>query len=161
MIPLIVSGAVSLASDAISAWKAHVENTEISKAANSADFQQALKTAATQLATTATQQKEQALPGELQSATQQILLSPEVQSMARANPSGSVSLQFNSNGDLFASQVGGGLRRITVGPDVQQQLQELNETMRSPGAGPNAGAAHFSAEIASSHLPVQVNLTAI
>ena len=161
MIPLIAAGAVSLASDVIGAWKAHAENAAATQAANSASFQESLKTAATQLAGAAQQQKEQALPGDLQSVTRQIMQSPDVQSIARGNTSASVNLQFNANGDLFASQPGGGLRRIVVGPEVRQQLQQLNDTMRHSAAGSYSGVARIDAEIASSHLPVQVNLAAV
>ena len=157
MIPLIVSGAIGLASDAISAYQAHAQSVAVSQAANSADFQASLKTAATKLATAAELQKEKALPADLQAVTQQILQSPDIQSMAHANPSATVNLEFNSNGDLFASQPGGGTRQLVVGPDVRQQLQQLDATMRTSGAG----TAHLSEEIASVRLPVQVNLAAV
>jgi hypothetical protein len=42
---------------------------------------------------------------------------------------------------------------------VRQQLQQLNATMRGPGAG--GTIAHINGEIASIHLPVQVNLSAV
>jgi len=157
MIPLIVSGAVSLASDAISAYQAHSQSVAVTQAANSADFQASLKAAATKLAAAAELQKEKALPADLQAVTQQILQSPDIQSMAHANPSATVNLQFNSNGDLFASQPGGGMRELVVGPDIRQQLQQINATMRNSGTG----AAHLNEEISSVHLPIQVNLAAV
>lgn len=157
MIPLIVSGAIGLASDAINAYQAHSQSVAIEKAANSAEFQASLKAATTKLAAATEQQKQQALPADLQAVTQQILQSPDIQSMAHANPSASVNLQFNSNGDLFASQPGGGTRQLVVGSDIRQQLQGLDATMRASGAG----TAHLSEEIASVHLPIQVNLSAM
>ena len=161
MIPLIAAGAISLVSNVADAWKAHAESLAAAKAAKSADFTQSLKAATAQSAAAIEQQKELALPGDLQSVTGQILQSPDVQSMARANPTATVNLQFNSNGDLFASQTSGGVRRITVSPDLRQQLQQLNGTLLSPGATAYSGVAHVSGQIGSSHLPVQVNLAAV
>jgi len=161
MIPLIVSGAVALASDAIDAWKTHAENTAVAKAANSVDFQEALKTAAAKAAAAAQQQKLQAMPADLKTVTQEILAAPDVRSMAHSSATASVNLQFNANGDLFAPQTGGGLREIMVGPDIRQQLQQLNATMKSPGAGLIASTAHVNAEISSIQMPVQVNLAAV
>jgi hypothetical protein len=156
MIPLLVTGAISLATNAISAYQAHAQGVAESQAANSADFQASLKAAATKLAVAAQQQKEKALPADLQSVTQQILQSPDIQSMAHSNPSATVNLQFNSSGDLYASQPGGGLRQLLVSPDVRQQLQQLDATMHTAGTT----TAHLSEEIASVRLPVQVNLAA-
>jgi hypothetical protein len=168
MIPLIVAGAVSLASNVVDAWKAHADTTAATKAAKTADFQQALKiastqsaTASAQLAAASAQQQQQALPANIQSVTGQILQSPDIQSMARANPSATVNLQFNANGDLFATQTSGAMRRIAVTPDLRQQLQQLNSALRSPAAASYSGAAHVSAQITSRQLPVQVNLAAV
>jgi hypothetical protein len=157
MIPLIVSGAIGLASDAIQAYQAHSQSVAIAKEVNSADFQASLKAADAKAAAATEQQKQQALPADLQAVTQQILQSPDIQSMAHANPSATVNLQFNSNGDLFASQPGGGTRQLVVGPDIRQQLQGLDATMRTSGNS----TAHLNEEIASVHLPVQVNLAAV
>jgi hypothetical protein len=164
MIPLLVTGAVSLASNVIEAWKAHAEQTALTKAINGPDFQASLKAATTQ-ATAATaaaeKQKEVALPGDIQSVTRQILQSPDVQSIARANAS-SVNLEFNSNGDLFAAQPGGALRRIVVSPEVRQQLQALNGTLRQqPASAGNAGMAKVEGEAGGGRLAVQVKLTAV
>ena len=160
MIPLIAAGAVSIATDVVGAWKAHAETAAMTQAAKSADFQASLKTAATKLAAAAELKKQQSLPADLKAVTQEILQAPDVQSMAHASPSATVNLSFDANGNLYAPQTGGGVRQIMVGPDVRQQLQQLNATMHSAGAGPNAGTAHVNAEIASIHLPVQVNLAA-
>jgi hypothetical protein len=157
MIPLLVTGAIGLASDAISAYQAHSQSVAITQAANSADFQASLKAAATKLATAAEAQKEKALPADLQAVTQQILQSPDIESMAHANPSATVNLQFNSNGDLYVSQPGGGMRQMMVGPDVRQQLQQLDATMHTAGIP----SAQVNGEIASARLPVQVNLAAV
>jgi len=161
MIPLIAAGAVSLASNVIDAWKAHAETTANAQAAKNADFQKSLKTAAAELSAATEKQKQQALPADLQSVTQQITQAPDFQSLARSSSTGSVNLQFNSNGDLFASQPGGGMRRIVVGTNVQQQLQQLNGTLRNSTAGGHPGRAQVETELASSHLPVQVNLSAV
>jgi len=172
MIPLIVAGAVSLVSNVADAWKAHAESVAAAKAANpatgangtdaakGAGFQQSLKNAAAQLAATE-EQKEKALPADIQSVTGQIFQSSNVQSMARTSPSGTVNLQFNSSGDLFASQTNGAMRRIAVSPDLRQQLQQLNGTLLSPGAAAYHGVAHANARITSRQLPVQVNLAAV
>jgi hypothetical protein len=159
MIPLIASGAAYLASDVIDAWKTHAESAAASKAVNSADFQEALKAAATKISAAAQVQKQRALPGDLKAATEEILQSPDIQSMAHSNPSATINLDFNSKGELFAPQPNGGVLEIMVGPDLRQQLQQLNVTMLTPGAG--TGTAHLNAEINSIHLPVQVNLSAV
>ena len=161
MIPLLVAGAVSLTSDIVDAWKAHAATTAVAQAAKGADFQNTLKAAATQATAAAALQQQQAIPSEVQSVTRQILQSPDVQSMARTNPSASVSVQFNSNGDLFASQPGGGLRRIMVGPDVQQELQQLNGALRSPAAAAYRGVVQSNGTVSGSHLPVTVSLAAV
>ena len=160
MIPLVAAGAVSLVSSIASTWKAHAESAAAAKAAKGADFQKTLSTAAAQATAATEQQKAQALPADLQTVAQQLLQVPDVQSMARGNPGAGVSLQFTASGDLFASQAGG-LRRITVTPQVQQELQQLNGTMRSAAAGANGGVAHVTGEIASGHVPVQMNLAAV
>jgi hypothetical protein len=157
MIPLIVSGAIGLATDAIHAYQAHSQNVAIEKAANSAEFQASLKAATTKITAAAEQQKQQALPADLQAVTQEILQSPDIQSMAHSNLSAAVNLQFNSNGDLFASQPGTRTRQLVVGPDIRQQLQDLDATMRTSGTS----TAHLSEQIASMHMPVQVNLAAV
>jgi len=161
MIPLIIPGAISIASDVIDAWKAHSQNVAAAKAVNSADFQQSLKTAATQLAANAMQQSQAAIPGEVQTTAKELLQAPGVQSMARTSPYGSVNLEFNSSGDVFASQANGAMRRIMVSPEVQQQLQQLNAAMRSSAAGAYGSVAHVSGQIASNHMPVQMNLAAV
>jgi cell division protein FtsX len=161
MIPLIVSGAVSLASDVVDAWKTHAANTAAAKAANSPEFQEALKTAAAKAAAATQQQKLQAMPTDINTVTQEILAAPDVRSMAHSSPTASVNLQFNANGDLFTPQTNGGMRQIMVGPDVRQQLQQLNATMKSPGTGLIASTAHVNAEISSIRMPVQVNLAAV
>ena len=157
MIPLLVAGAVSLTSNVIDAWKAHAANTSMAEAAKGADFQKTMKAAAA----AAEHQQQMAILGEVQSVTRQLLESPDVRSMARINPSASVNVQFNSNGDLYASQPGGGLRRIAVSADVQQQLQQLNGALRDPAAAAYKGVVQSSGEIAGSHLPVTVSLTAV
>jgi len=161
MIPLLVAGAVSLTSNVIDAWKTHAANVATAEAAKGADFQKTMKAAAAEASAATERQQQAAIPGEVQSVTRQILDSPDVRSMARSNPSASVNVQFNSNGDLYASQPGGGLRRITVSADVQQQLQQLNSALRDPAAAAYKGVAQSSGEIAGSHLPVTVRLVAV
>ena len=171
MIPLIAAGAVSIAGNIVDAWKAHAQNVAATKAEQTASFQDSLKAAATnavsaaqQAAAAAQQQSAQALPGTLQSVEQQILQSPDVQSLAHLSPNSTLSLQFNANGDLFSAQPGGGLRPVTIGQDVRQQLQQLNGTMRSPAAGAAGvvgGVARFNTQIASSRQSVQVSLAAV
>ena len=159
MIPLIVAGAVSLTSSVVDAWKAHSENMAATKAAKTADFLSTLKTATTQAVAPTELQKQQALQGGLQTVTQQILQSPDVQSLAQTGSTASVNLQFNSNGDVFASQPGGSVRQISVAPDVRQQLQQLNGAMHQTPGFP--AATQFTAQLGSNHLPVQVSLAAV
>jgi hypothetical protein len=158
MIPLIAAGAVSLANNVVEAWKNHADNVAAAKAAtqvtNSASFQDALKTAATQAITTAQQQSAQALPGQVQSVTQQALQNPALQSMARTAPGGAIKLQFNANGDLSAVQPNGTLSGVNVSQDVRQQLQQINSALKASG-----NAAQVSTSLAGS--PVHVTLTAV
>ena len=160
MIPLIVTGAVSLASDVVEAWKEHTATAAVNQAANSADFQASLKDAATKIAATAEQQQVAAAPGELKAVAEQILQGPQVQSMARISPNGAVSLQFDSSGNVTASTTGGKPRQILVGADARQQLQQLNALMRNPQAGLGSTAV-MTGEIASAHLPIQVSISAV
>jgi hypothetical protein len=164
MIPLLVTGAVSLASDAIHAWQEHSATAAATKAvgqaANSADFQASLKDAATKLAAANQQQQVAAAPGELKAATEEILQSPGMQTMARYSANGTVNLQFDSSGNVFASTVGGKPRAVNVSTDVRQQLSQLNALMRTPQAG-LGNTAVMTEQLTSSHLPVQVSLSAV
>jgi hypothetical protein len=161
MIPLLITGAVSLAGDVVQAWKTHSDNLALSKAVNGADFQQSLNTAATKAVAAAQQQQAAAMPGEIHSVAQQILQSPQMQSMAHASPSASINLQFNSSGALFATQAGGGVRQIAVNPEVQQELQQLNSAMRRSSAGAYSGATQVAGQVGAGHVPVMVNLAAV
>jgi hypothetical protein len=173
MIPLLVTGAVSLAGNLIDAWKARSDTTAATQAIQSADFQQSLNAAVKQATATDEAQKQQALPGELQSVTTEILNSPDVRSMARYSSTSSLNLNFNSNGDVFATTSTGKLRQIMVNTDIRQQLQQINSTMQtmsstarpasngSMGTAAAARTAHMNGEIASLKLPVELNLTAI
>jgi predicted membrane-bound mannosyltransferase len=160
MIPLLIPAAVGLASDVVDAWKQHAANTAAAQTVNGPAFQQALKTATAQAAAMQQQAVTQALPGELQSVTQQLLKTPDVQSIARSGTSGSVNLQFDGSGNVSATQVGGGSRSIVVSADLKAQLQQLNSEMHSAAGAAYHGVAHMSAKIASNNMPVQLNLMA-
>jgi hypothetical protein len=70
-------------------------------------------------------------------------------------------LQFDASGNVFATQVGGSSRAIVVGADLKAQLQQLNSAMHSAAGAAYHGVAQLSGKIASTNLPVQVNLTAV
>jgi hypothetical protein len=160
MIPLLVTGAISIASNVADAWKAHEANIAATNVAKSGDFQKTLKAAATQLAAATQRQQQVAIPSEAQAATASVLQSPEVQALERANPGTPVTVQFNSSGDAFVSKTGGTLHQIIVPPEVQQQLQQLNSALRSPAAAAYRGMVQGTGNIYGSPQTVGVNLVA-
>lgn len=159
MLPLLIPGIVSLANNAVEAWKTHGANKVAAQTAQGAEFQEALNkataTAATQLTALAAKQQAEQFSGQVETLTRQILQTPEVQAHTRG---GSVQdFKIDKNGNLFVLQPGGGLQRIPVSAEGQARVDQLNALQR---AQPATAAAPVQF-MANSGAQIQASFSAI